>query len=163
MKKIYSSRKKTAWSWLWLSLFIIIVDQITKYLANHDLIIQYPMPVFSFLNFTLTYNTGAAFSLFNFLGERSLYIFGSITILVTIIFLIWLGRLQKHDACQAAGISLIIGGALGNFIDRVHLSYVIDFIDFHMGSWHYAIFNIADSAICLGALLLFIALWAKHE
>ena len=154
---------KTTWNkkallWLWLSIFIIIVDQLTKYLVIHHLTSGSSVKNFSWLNLILNCNSGAAFS---FLGTESgwqVYFFSLISLIVSIFLIAWLSQIQYSDKWRAIGLSLIVGGALGNFIDRVRLGYVIDFIDFHVKNWHYATFNIADSAICVGVLLLVVLL-----
>lgn len=145
---------KKAWVWLWLSALVIALDQITKYLVVHHLEFGQPVKILPFFNFTLNYNPGAAFSFLGAQGGWQVYLFAAISLIVAVILLVWLGRIKRSDGLMAAGVSLIIGGALGNFIDRIRLTYVIDFLDFHIKSWHYATFNVADSAICVGAFLL---------
>ena len=147
---------KKALLWLWLSVFIITIDQLTKYLVLHYLKFGRTVKNFSWLNLTLNYNTGAAFSFLSTESGWQVYFFSLISSIVIIFLVIWLSRIQRSDKWRAVGFSLIIGGALGNFIDRVCLGYVIDFIDFHIKNWHYATFNIADSAICVGVFLLII-------
>jgi len=149
-----NTKIKKAWPWLWLSVLIITLDQLTKYLAVNHLEFGQPLSLLPFFNFTLNYNTGAAFS---FLGGQSgwqVYLLAAISLVVVAILIVWLGRIKRTDTLMAIGIALIIGGALGNFIDRVRLTYVVDFLDFHINNWHYPTFNIADSAICVGAALL---------
>lgn len=149
-------RVKKAWPWLWLSGFIILLDQLVKYLVIRHLIIGKPIVIVPFFNLSLNYNTGAAFS---FLGEGSgwqVYFLAAISLAVALALTFWLGRVKRSDVFMGLGISLIIGGAIGNFIDRVRLNYVIDYFDFHVKSWHFATFNIADSAICIGAFFIII-------
>lgn len=148
--------KKKALPWLWLSVFIIVVDQWTKYLIVHHLAFGRPIKIFPWLNLTLHYNTGAAFSFWGTEGGWQIYLFALISLIVSVFLMIWLSRIQHSDKLKAVGLSLVVGGALGNFIDRVRLGYVIDFIDFHIKDWHYATFNIADGAICAGVFLLII-------
>ncbi|MFW0094493.1 MAG: signal peptidase II [Coxiella endosymbiont of Haemaphysalis qinghaiensis] len=150
--------EKKALPWLWLSFFIIMVDQWTKYLAVHHLVFAHPIKIFPWLNLTLSCNTGAAFSFLNTEGGWQVYFFALISLVVSIFLTVWLGRIQRSDKWGSIGLSLIIGGALGNFIDRIRFGYVIDFIDFHIKNWHYATFNAADSAIFMAALLLIIAI-----
>lgn len=148
--------KKKALPWLWLSVFIIAVDQWTKYLIVHHLAFGRPIKIFPWLNLTLNYNTGAAFSFLGTEGSWQIYLFALISLIVSVFLIIWLSRIQCSDKRKTVGLSLVVGGAFGNFIDRVRLGYVIDFIDFHIKDWHYATFNIADSAICVGVFLLII-------
>lgn len=150
--------KKAAWPWLWLSVFIILLDQLSKYLVVHHMAYGKPLYVLPFLNFTLNFNSGAAFSFLGRAGGWQIYLFAAISLVVSAVLIVWLGRLKRSDAMMAAGLSLIIGGALGNFIDRVRLTYVIDFLDFHIKAWHFATFNVGDSAICIGAFLLIVRL-----
>ena len=139
-----------------LSVLIIILDQLTKWFAVMHLLIGAPKPVLPFLNFTLAYNTGIAFSWFASPGQwHTAVIFWSTLIIVFILFL-WLLKLPAEDRAKKICIGLIIGGAIGNMVDRVSMGYVIDFVDFYIGSWHYATFNVADTAICMGALFLMI-------
>lgn len=149
-----NTKIKKAWPWLWLSVLVIALDQLTKYFVVNHLEFGQPVSVVPFFNFTLNYNPGAAFS---FLGGQSgwqVYLLAAISLVVVAILIVWLGRVKRSDTLMAMGICLIIGGALGNFIDRVRLTYVVDFLDFHVKNWHYPTFNIADSAICVGVFLL---------
>lgn len=145
--------KKTL-SWLILSVFIIIIDQLTKYLVVHHLAFGQPNKIFTWLNLTLNYNTGAAFSFLGTANGWQVYLFSMLSLIVSLFLIIWLSRIRCSEKWKAVSISLILGGALGNCIDRVRLGYVVDFIDFHIKYWHYATFNMADSAICVGVFLL---------
>ena len=145
---------KTAWRWIFVSAFIIACDQFTKYLILKHLTDQSQVFVFPFLNFILRFNAGASFS---FLGDASgwqIYLFAGISVVVSVILIIWLCRLPKEEWWTSLPISLVLGGALGNLIDRLHFGYVTDFIDFHVGDWHFATFNVADSAVSVGATWL---------
>lgn len=153
-----TTSRKTALTWLWLSVFIITIDQLTKYLVLHYLTFGSTVKNFSWLNLTLNYNTGAAFSFLSTESGWQVYFFSLISLIVVIFLIVWLSRTQCSDKWRALGFSLIVGGALGNFIDRVRLGYVIDFMDFHIKNWHYATFNVADSAICIGVFLLIVFL-----
>lgn len=147
-------KTKKASPWLYLSVLAIVFDQVTKYEAVRHWTMGKPIKIFPFLNFTLNHNTGAAFS---FLGTGSgwqIYSFAAISLVIAVFLIVWLSRTGRSDYVIAIGLSLVIGGALGNFIDRVYLGYVVDFIDFHIKDWHYATFNFADSAICIGTLLV---------
>lgn len=152
------TKNNTASTWVFLSLLIIVIDQISKYCVVHFISATQTVKIFSFLNFILRYNAGAAFS---FLGSASgwqIYLLSGISIAVAIVLIVWLSRLPRSEWLTAVPISLVIGGALGNLIDRVHYGYVIDFIDFHIKTWHYATFNVADSAVCVGATWLILRL-----
>jgi signal peptidase II len=147
-----SNKKTNQLSWLWLSVLIIALDHITKVWMSYWLNGSSLIPVFPFLNFILTHNPGAAFS---FLGgaegwQRWLFVAISIGVSLYLIRLLYRGGATTWTACAVA---LIIGGAIGNLYDRLTLGYVIDFIDFCIGYWHFATFNLADSAISIGAVM----------
>lgn len=140
--------------WLLLSMIVIILDQLTKYLAVNHLTLHQPVPLMPFFNLTLAHNTGAAFNFLGSAGGWQRWFFIGFAMLVSISCSIWLYRLPAKHCLNAAAISLIIGGALGNIWDRLNYGYVIDFIDFYVNDWHWPIFNVADSAICIGVGLL---------
>lgn len=155
--KSKNSYEKKTLPWLWLSILIIVVDQWTKYLIVHHLVFGWPIKIFPWLNLTLNYNTGAAFSFLATETGWQIYFFALMALIVSVFLIIWLIRIQYSDHWKAISLALVLGGVLGNFIDRVRLGYVIDFIDFHIKDWHYATFNIGDNAICVGVFLLIIA------
>ena len=148
--------EKKAWPWFWLSIAVVLLDQLSKYFALRHLTFNDPLVLLPFFNLTLAFNPGASFSFLGNAGGWQVYLFSGLSFLVALALLIWLGRVPRSDRLMAAALSLIIGGALGNLIDRLHYGFVIDFFDFHLGGWHFAIFNVADSAICVGAFLLII-------
>ena len=142
--------------WLWLSVSLIVVDQITKQLAENVLTLYQTVAVMPFFNIVLVYNTGAAFS---FLADASgwqRWFFLSLSIVISIVLLIWLGRLRSDQRLQAVALALILSGAIGNLVDRAIYGHVIDFLDVYYGQWHWPAFNVADSAITIGAILLII-------
>jgi signal peptidase II len=142
--------------WLWLGLFAIIVDQWTKYLAITHLIPFQSIELSPFFNLTLLFNTGAAFSLLDQAGGWQQWLFIVITFVVSGVIIVWLYRLPKNRIWSALALSLIFGGAIGNLIDRIRLGYVIDFLDFHIGEYHWYVFNLADSFITVAAIILII-------
>lgn len=140
--------------WLWLPILIVALDRYTKYWVLTHLIYREPLIILPFFNLTLAYNTGAAFSfLHNASGWQNILL-GSIAVVVSILLIYWLMTLPARAYWMCIALCLILGGALGNAWDRVLYGYVIDFLDFHLGDWHFATFNVADSAICIGALML---------
>ena len=151
-------RKKLSSSglmWLWLPLLIIVIDHATKLWVMDHLIAFEPLKVLPIFNLTLAYNKGAAFSfLHNASGWQNLLL-GGLAVLVSIAILGWLFQTSVRDYWLNIALCLILAGALGNAWDRVLYGYVVDFFDFHLGDWHFAIFNVADSAICVGAFMLF--------
>ncbi len=142
--------------WLWLSLLIVILDQATKWLAEALLVPFQPVPLMPLLNLTLMYNEGAAFSFLANAGGWQRWLFAGFALIMTTVLAIWLLRLEKGDRVTAVTLSLIIGGAIGNLIDRVQTGRVVDFIDFYVGTWHWPAFNVADSAISIGIVFLLI-------
>ena len=137
--------------WLWVSLAVIVADQVSKQVVFTKLAVHETIPIFSQLNLTHMHNTGAAFSM---LSTASPLFFVFLGVAVSVGVLWWLRKNPLGQRLVCAGLVLIQGGALGNVIDRVRHGYVIDFIDVHLAGWHWPAFNIADSAICIGAGLL---------
>lgn len=142
--------------WLWLSGLVIVLDQLTKWLAETNLTLYRPVPVLPFFNLTLMYNTGAAFSFLANAGGWQRWFFLILSLIISIILVIWLSRLKAGEGRLAVALALILGGAVGNLIDRALYGYVIDFLDFYYGQWHWPAFNLADSAITIGAILLIV-------
>ena len=140
--------------WLWVSVIVLILDQCTKLLADALLGAHQAVELLPFLALRKAYNYGAAFS---FLGDASgwqRWFFIILALVVIAILLAWLRRLPSTDTMARLALVLILGGAAGNVIDRLVYGYVIDFIDVFYASWHWPTFNIADSAISVGAFLL---------
>ncbi len=155
-----SSNKKML-GWLWLSATVVVLDLFTKYLATQllDYAISVPM-IPGFFNFTLLHNTGAAFS---FLADQSgwqRWFFAALAVGVSIVLVRWLATLA-NDRWLAVSIALVLGGALGNLYDRVVLGYVVDFLHFYWGNYHFPAFNLADSAISIGAVMMAIDIFRK--
>ena len=140
--------------WLWLSFGVIVLDQITKRIAEYQLVQFAPMEILPFLNFALVYNQGAAFSFLSDAGGWQRWFFTVLALLVSAIIVWWLYRLKRGETGTAISLSLILGGAIGNVIDRILHGHVIDFIDVHYVGYHWPTFNIADSAITIGAVIL---------
>jgi len=137
--------------WLWLSAAVMLVDQVTKQLIVRQLGWFDVLPVMPHLNIVHMRNTGAAFSM---LSSAPPAFFILLATAVSLGILWWLRRNPSGQTLVAVALSLILGGALGNVIDRATRGHVVDFIDFYWGEWHFAAFNIADSAITIGAGLL---------
>ncbi len=151
----YENLRKTGLCWLWVTIVILILDRITKYIALHQLPLYTEVPVFPHFNFTLAYNTGAAFSFLNSASGWQSWFFAVIALVVCVGILIWLSRLSRQQRWLGIGLALIMGGAIGNVSDRLLYGHVIDFLDFYAFNWHWPAFNVADSAICVGAFMLF--------
>lgn len=154
--------------WFLVSLVVIVADQASKHYMSHILPLCEPggcqsieiLPVFKF---TLLHNTGAAFSFLSDAGGWQRWVLAGVSVLVSVVIAVWLARLDKRDQILAMALALILGGALGNLIDRALLGYVVDFIVVHHGAWHFPAFNIADSAISTGAALLILDLFYPKE
>jgi len=140
--------------WLWVSGVVVIIDQITKAVALAWLALHEPVPVIPMLNLTLTFNRGAAFG---FLGgapgwQNALFVL--IALAAAGVILHMLRGLSRTEIWLTIALTLILGGAIGNLIDRLIHGQVVDFVDVYFGSWHFWTFNIADSAITIGAAIL---------
>ena len=160
-KRLNSSKVSHQYGWLSLSVIIIILDQLSKYWAVAKLTTlatQSKVIFASWLNASLAHNTGAAFSFLGDAGGWQIYFFAIVSLLVILLFVFWLARLPSGYLVRPIALALVIGGAIGNLIDRLRLHYVIDFIDVHWGNWHFATFNLADAAISVGAVLLMLSL-----
>ncbi len=141
--------------WLWLSAALVVADQATKWLAVKALLGQGPVVVVpGFFNFTLVYNTGAAFGFLGNAGGWQNVFFIGVAGLVSLFLVSMLRRLNSSEVQSAVAFALILGGAIGNIIDRIRQGYVVDFVDWYYRDWHWPAFNVADSAITLGAALL---------
>ena len=150
--------------WLWLSLVVVLLDQATKYLADSLLDWGQPVPVLPFFNLTLLYNTGAAFSFLSDAGGWQRWFFILLALGVSGVLVHWLRRLPAGQLRMALALALILGGALGNVIDRIWFGHVIDFIQLYYRDWYWPAFNLADSAITVGAvLLIWDALFGKQQ
>ena len=141
-------------SWLWLAGLTAALDQATKWVAEAWLVPYSPVPLVPSLNLTLMYNEGAAFSFLAGAGGWQRWFFAGLAATVTVGLGVWLYRLQARERLTAIGIALVMGGAVGNLIDRILTGRVVDFIDVYYGQWHWPAFNLADSAITLGVALL---------
>lgn len=149
--------------WLWLSLLVVVLDQVSKQLIESSLMVYETVPVLPFFNLTLAYNEGAAFSFLSDQGGWQRWFFALVAAVVVLILTVWLTRL-RGERLLAVALSLVIGGALGNLLDRLLFGYVIDFLDFFYRSSHWPAFNVADIAISLGVGLLFVDAWVgRHD
>lgn len=138
----------------WVAVLVLIADQATKaamvaYVAAHGEVALAPV-----LNLVLVHNTGAAFGFLNRAGGWQNLLFVAIALVVSIVIIVTTVRLRQRDWPTGLALMLVLGGAMGNVVDRVRLGYVVDFIDVYYRHWHWPAFNLADSAITVGAILL---------
>ena len=149
------TKRNNALSWLLLSALVIALDQLTKHLALAHLQPYEAREVLpGLLNWTLAFNPGAAFSFLAGADGWQRWFFTALAVGVSAGLAFWLSRLPRGDWRNAVPLALIIGGALGNLVDRLCFGHVTDFIDVYWGNAHFPAFNIADSAICVGAVAL---------
>ena len=148
------TRSRAQLKWLWLSLVIILLDQATKQIAESQLTPHQAVNLLPFFDWYLTYNTGAAFSLLADAGGWQRWLFTGIAVVISVIIVQWIQQLPPEDRLTSLSLSLILGGAIGNLIDRVLYGHVIDYIQVWLGSYPFPAFNIADAAISVGAVLL---------
>lgn len=155
------------WKWLVIALVVILADQITKQLVLVNIPFRANLPVFgNILSLTHVYNYGAAFSFLNDAGGWQRWFFVALALIISTAITVWLRSLLRHDRFFALALSLILGGAIGNVVDRIIYGYVIDFIHVHYESWSFPAFNVADSAITVGAaivILMFIFVPEKRK
>ncbi|MEW8563373.1 MAG: signal peptidase II [Candidatus Thiodiazotropha sp.] len=140
--------------WLWLSLLVIVLDQASKQLAESALTLYESVRVLPFFDLTLLYNKGAAFSFLSDQGGWQRWFFIVLAIVVCIMLVGWLWRLKREEQWVAVALSLIIGGAIGNVIDRILFGQVIDFLHFHYQQHYFPAFNVADTAITIGVIIM---------
>ena len=150
-KKIFGSSCSMA-PWLGIAAIVVLIDQITKIAIERLFFYGESHTVTSFFNLVLVYNKGAAFSFLATGGGWQRYFF-TVMGIAAALFIIWLLHRHAGQRLFSWALALILGGAVDNVIDRLIYGHVIDFLDFHVGGWHWPAFNIADSAICIGAIL----------
>lgn len=139
--------------WWWLAVVVAMADQASKYFALTRLQ-DGDVAVAPFLNFILAFNSGAAFGFLSDAGGWQNAFFVAIAVAVGVAILFMLRQLKPGQAHIAVALMLVLGGAVGNLIDRLRFGHVVDFIDFYIGNWHWYTFNIADAAITIGAIVL---------
>lgn len=148
----FGSSGNSIMPWLGVAFIVLVLDQITKIMVSGEFVYGESRPVTSFFNLVLVYNKGAAFSFLASETGWQRYFFTAMGIAAAF-FIIYLLKKHAGQRLFSWALSLVLGGAIGNVIDRVLYGHVIDFLDVHVGGWHWPAFNIADSAICIGAVL----------
>lgn len=153
---------KSAW-WLLLAGMVLLLDYSAKFWVLQELIIEQPIQLTPWFNLLLTFNFGAAFSFLNHAGGWQEWLFVGIAIGVSVVIVIWQLKIIPRAWWLQSALALILGGTLGNLLDRLRYHAVVDFLDFHWGLWHYPTFNFADVAISLGAVMLAIAIMGSSN
>jgi len=148
-----SHRGPSLWLWLALALLVLVLDQFTKWLIVGQFVLGDSRPITSFFNLVRAHNPGAAFSFLAQAGGWQRWLFTGIGLAASAL-MIWMLRAHPGQKLFGFAIACILGGAIGNVIDRLVHGYVVDFLDFHWAGWHFPAFNAADSAITLGAACL---------
>ena len=139
--------------YLLIAALVLVADQATKRGAWESLLGKPPVEVLPFVQFVLVLNRGAAFGLFRQADGRAVIFLSLLAAVTSLVILVWLWRVHRVDALLGLSLCLIMGGALGNLVDRVRYQYVIDFISVFYDGWYFPVFNLADSAITVGAVL----------
>jgi signal peptidase II len=156
------SNRKQLWLLLSIAVVIFFADQLTKLWIVNQYIYGASDAVTSFFNLVRVHNFGAAFSFLNNEGGWQRWGFSIFAALVSLVILVWITRLTTQQKLEGLALALILGGALGNLYDRLTLGYVVDFLDFHWSGRHFPAFNIADSAISVGAVLILVEGFIKR-
>lgn len=151
---------------LWLSAAVVALDQLSKFAIERGLALYQSIAVLPVLEITRLHNPGAAFSFLADAAGWQRWLFTVLALIVSAVLALWLRRIERGTTVLACAVALILGGALGNVIDRLRLGHVIDFIYAHWGQHYFPAFNVADSSICIGAALLLLDTWlssSRHE
>jgi len=143
--------------WLSISVVIIVLDQISKQMVDRSFELYESINVIPFFNLTLAYNEGAAFSFLSDAGGWQRWFFLILTSIISTVIFFWLKK--SEDKIESLALSLVLGGAIGNLIDRLFLGHVIDFLDVYYETHHWPTFNVADMAICGGVMLLVLTIF----
>lgn len=156
-------RGRSGVTFLWLSLVLIVLDQVSKQWVMHSFELYESINLMPNLNFTYIHNYGAAFSFLSDSGGWQRWFFTGIALAVSVVLVIWLRRNPANLWRQNLAFALILAGAVGNVIDRIVFGYVIDFVDVYAGNWHWPAFNVADMAITVGAILMLLEAFFERE
>jgi len=150
----------SGWLWLPLSVLVVILDQVTKLLVLQRFELYERLELLPVLDFTLMYNTGAAFSFLADADGWQRWFFAALALVVGVVIVVWMRKLHARlQWMLSMSLALILGGAIGNVLDRIRLGHVVDFIHAHWKDAYFPAFNIADSAITIGAILLLLDAW----
>ena len=151
MNKLFT---ETGFRWLWITVIFLTIDQITKHLVVNSFYLGESLNILPFFDLRYVQNPGAAFS---FLADQDgwqRWFFTAIAAVASVVFLVWLAKTPKNNALLSIALAFMLSGAMGNLIDRALFGYVIDMLDFHIAGKHWPVFNVADSAIFVGAAFM---------
>ena len=147
-----------------IAILAIVIDQLTKWMASTHLVLHEQNPVMPSFNLTLMHNYGAAFSFLSNAGGWQRWFFTVVAVVISVVLIVWITRLKSTERWLGVSLALVLGGAIGNLIDRLAYGYVVDFIQWYYSSFYWPAFNIADSAIFVGAaMLLLSSFFAEDE
>lgn len=149
--------------WLLLSALVVFFDQLTKLWALQALKLHQPRMMSPVINMYLDFNKGAAFSMLNSNPTIAMWLFGGVALIVSVVLFVWLLFVPTESQLQSASLSLILGGAVGNLIDRVRLGHVVDFVQLHVEEYYWPTFNVADTVITIGAALLVLSVFLRKK
>ena len=142
--------------WLWITFVFLILDQVTKQWVANTFELYQSVNVLPFFSITYVHNLGAAFSFLADQGGWQRWFFTAIAFIASVVFSVWLKRTPASQPLLAIALACMLSGAIGNLIDRLLFGYVIDFLDFYIGTNHWPAFNVADSMIFIGAVLMIV-------
>lgn len=151
------------YSWITITVFVLLLDRVSKLLVMKYLFLDQPVEVLPFLNFTFVYNPGAAFDFLSKASGWQEWFFGGLAVVISCFIILWLFRLTKEQQWLRFALALVLGGTLGNLSDRICYHHVIDFIVFYYKDWSFPAFNIADSAISIGAIMLMLSIFLSNN
>lgn len=151
--------------WMLIAILVVALDQLSKWWIRALFELYEATPLFPGLQIIYVRNLGAAFSFLSTAGGWQRWFFITLSLIASIAIVIWISRLPKQRNLEALGLSFVLGGAIGNLVDRVLLGYVVDFIDVYYQSWHWPVFNVADSAITVGVVIMIVDIlfYQRHE
>jgi signal peptidase II len=149
--------------WYLIALMVLVLDQLTKTWVIAEFYLGQREIITSFFNLVHVHNYGAAFSFLSDAGGWQRWFFAALSAVVSAVIVVWISRLPKTRWIEGLALALILGGALGNLYDRLVLGYVVDFLDFHWSGSHFPAFNVADSGITTGAVLLILDMFITDQ
>ena len=149
--------------WLVLSLLVVVIDQYTKVKVSESFVLYERLELLPIFNLTLAHNYGAAFSFLADAGGWQRFFFTGVASVASIVFTVWLMQTKPVQRVLPIALALVLGGAIGNVVDRIAYGYVVDFLDFHWGMTHFPAFNVADMAITVGAGFMLLDMFLEYR